>query len=64
MNTRLVWGFPSGSAVKSPLAMQDLQETGFDPWVRKIHWRSAWQPTPIFLPGECSEERILASHTQ
>ena len=31
MNTRLVWGFPSGSAVKSPLAMQDLQETGFDP---------------------------------
>ena len=25
---------------------------GFDPWVRKIHWRRAWQPTPVFLPGE------------
>ena len=23
----------------------------FDPWVRKIPWR-AWQPTPVFLPGE------------
>ena len=24
----------------------------FDPWVGKIPWRRAWQPTPIFLPGE------------
>ena len=23
-----------------------------DPWVRKIPWRRAWQPTPVFLPGE------------
>ena len=23
-----------------------------DPWVRKICWRRAWQPTPAFLPGE------------
>ena len=25
---------------------------GFDPWVGKIPWRKAWQPTPVFLPGE------------
>ena len=25
---------------------------GFDPWVGKIPWRMAWQPTPVFLPGE------------
>ena len=25
---------------------------GFNPWVRKIPWRRAWQPTPVFLPGE------------
>ena len=25
---------------------------GFDPWVRKIPWRRAWRPTPVFLPGE------------
>ena len=24
----------------------------FDPWVRKILWRRAWQPIPVFLPGE------------
>ena len=24
----------------------------FDPWVRKIPWRRAWQPTPVFLPGQ------------
>ena len=24
----------------------------FDPWVRKIPWRKALQPTPIFLPKE------------
>ena len=21
-------------------------------WVQKMPWRRAWQPTPIFLPGE------------
>ena len=25
---------------------------GFNPWVRKIPWRRAWQPTPVLLPGE------------
>ena len=25
---------------------------GFDLWVRKIPWKKAWQPTPVFLPGE------------
>ena len=24
---------------------------GFDPWVGKIPWRRAWQPTSVFLPG-------------
>ena len=26
--------------------------TGFDPWIGKIPWRRAWQPTPVFLPKE------------
>ena len=25
---------------------------GFHPWVGKICWRRAWQPTPVFFPGE------------
>ena len=33
-----------------------MQETGFDPWVRKIPWRREWQPTIVFLPGEFHEQ--------
>ena len=29
-----------------------MRETWFDPLVGKIPWRRAWQPTPVFLPGE------------
>ena len=32
----------------------------FDPWVGKIPWRRAWQPTPVFLPGESHGQRNLA----
>ena len=29
----------------------------FDPWVRKIPWKRAWQPTPVFLCGESHGQR-------
>ena len=32
---------------------------GFDPWVEKIPWRKAWQPIPVFLPGESHGQRSL-----
>ena len=32
----------------------------FDLWVGKISWRRAWQPTPVFLPGESHGQRSLA----
>ena len=28
------------------------ERPGFDPWVRKMTWRRALQPAPVFLPGE------------
>jgi len=28
----------------------DVKRHGFDPWVRKILWRRAWPPIPVFLP--------------
>ena len=34
-----------------------------NPWVAKILWRRAWQPTPIFLPGEFYEERSLEGYS-
>ena len=27
----------------------DVKRHGFDPWVRKILWRRAWPPIPVFL---------------
>ena len=35
----------------------------FDAWVRKIHWRRAWQPTPVFFLGESQEQRNLAGYS-
>ena len=28
-------------------------------WIRKIHWRKKWQPTPLFLPGNSHGWRSL-----
>ena len=32
---------------------------GFDPWVEKIPWRRAWQPTLVLLPGKSHGQRSL-----
>jgi len=46
--------------IKDPPAMQ---ETRFDPWVRKIPWRRKWQPTPVFLPEEFYGQRSLVGYS-
>jgi len=28
----------------------DIGDAGLNSWIRKILWRSKWQPTPVFLP--------------
>ena len=33
-----------------PANAKEMQEKGFDSWVRKIPWRRKWQPTPASLP--------------
>jgi len=38
--------------IKNPPANSGDIRDRFDPWVGKIPWRRAWQPTPGFLPGE------------
>ena len=40
-----------------------MQETGFNPWVRKISWRRKWQPTPVFLPGKSHGQRHLVGYS-
>ena len=46
-------GFPGGASGKeSTCQCRRLKRGEFNPWVGKISWRRAWQPTPVFLPGE------------
>ena len=49
---------PGGASGKEPTCQ--CIRCGFHPWVRKIPWRRAWQPTPVFLPGESHGQRSLA----
>ena len=35
----------------------------FDPWVGKIPWRRAWQPTALFLSGESHGQRSLVDYS-
>ena len=55
--------FPGGSAVKNLTAnaCQD-RRWEFEPWVRKIPWRRAWQPTPVFLCGESHGQRNMEGY--
>ena len=57
--------FQVALVVKNPLANAgDIRDKGwFDPWVGKIPWRRAWQPTPVFLPGESHGQRSLVGYT-
>ena len=36
---------------------------GFYPLVKKFPWRRAWQPTPVFLPGESHGQRSLGLYS-
>ena len=38
--------------VKKPPPNAGDRRLGFDPGIKKIPWRRAWQHTPVFLPGE------------
>ena len=50
--------FPGGASGKEPTCQcSGHKRCGFDPWVGKIPWRRAWQPTPVFLPGESHGRR-------
>ena len=35
----------------------------FDPWVGKIPWRRAWQPSLVFIPGESHGQRSLVGYS-
>ena len=56
-------GFPVGASSKEPVCQcRRLKRCGFEPWIGKTPWRRAWQPTPVFLPGESHGQRSLAGY--
>ena len=57
----LCTGFPGGTSSKEPTCQcRRCNRLGFNPWIRKIPWRRAWQPTPVLLPGESLGQRSFA----
>ena len=49
--------------LKNPPANEGDMKRGFDPWVGKIPWRRAQQPTPVFLSGESHGQRSLEGYS-
>jgi len=53
-------GFPGGTnGEESACQCRRCKGLSFDPWVEKIPWRRAWQPTLVFLPGKSHRLRSL-----
>ena len=53
-----------GASGKEPTCQcRRCRKHGFLSWVRKIPWRRAWQPTPVFLPGESHGQRSLVGYS-
>ena len=50
--------------VKSPPAnAEDTRDRVSVPGSGKIPWRKAWQPSPVFLPGESHGQRSLEGYS-
>ena len=56
--------FRGGASGTEPACQCRRHKRGrFDPWVGKIPWRSAWQPTPVFLLGGSHGQRSLLGYS-
>ena len=48
-----IGGFSGGSGGEEPACQcRRRKRCMFDPCIKEISWRRAWQPTPLFLPGD------------
>ena len=57
-------GFQGGASGKEPACQcRRCKRWEFNLWVRKIPWRRAWQPSPVFLPGESQGQRNLVGYS-
>ena len=57
-------GFPCGASGKEPACQcRRFKNCGFDPWIGKIPWNRAWQPTLVFLPEKSHGQRSLEGYS-
>ena len=64
LNPPLSQGFPGGTSGKEPACQcRRHKRCGFDSQVRKIPWRRAWQPIPVFLLGKFYGQRSQAGYS-
>ena len=59
-NEDLLWAEAHLGAGNEPSCQ--WRRHGFNSWVRKLLWRRAWQPTPVFLSGESLGQRSLMGY--
>ena len=59
----LIFGLPGGASAKNLPANAGDKRCSLNPSVGKIPWRRAWQPTPVFMPGESCGQRSLAGYS-
>ena len=53
-------GIPTWLSGKEPAGQRRRPE--FDPFIRKITWRTEWLPTLVFLPGKSHGQRGLEGY--
>ena len=56
-------GFPGGTVVKNPPAMQELLEMQVRSLGWEDLWNRKWQPTPVFLPRKSHGQRSQAVYS-
>ena len=57
------WGFPGTRGKELTCQCRRRNRHRFDPWFGKFPWRRAWQPTPVFFPGESLGQRSLVGYS-
>ena len=57
LSCAFILGFPGGTSGKEHVCQSRRHQ--LNPWIEKTPWRRAWQPTPVFLPGESHGQRRL-----
>ena len=63
LTDQLCWASRVVLVVKNLPANAGDMRHGFDPWVGRIPWRRAWQPTLVFLSGEPHGQRNLTNYS-